>query len=192
MGPSYFVFIDAIYVSSIKDVKLFENKNLQKILIKIFDEMNNRQSLVKYYDGRGHFAKSFSDIRDYSNPLLLELASEKNTSLSKLKREISIILISANFGKYIKQIFKKFYDTNWLFVFIPLFMLIAALINFLKDKSPHSLLLIFISTFTLANHSVVYLFGRIQPRYLIYSDFILLIFIFILFSVFLQNIKTIK
>lgn len=192
MGPSYFVFIDAIYISSTKDVKLFENKNLQKILIKIFDEMNNRQSLVKYYDGRGHFAKSFSDIRDYSNPLLLELASEKNTSLSKLKREISIILISANFGKYIKQIFKKFYDTNWLFVFIPLFMLIAALINFLKDKSPHSLLLIFISTFTLANHSVVYLFGRIQPRYLIYSDFILLIFIFILFSVFLQNIKTIK
>ena len=92
--------------------------------------MNNRQSLIKYYDGRGHFSKSLSDIRDFSNPLLLELSTQQNTSLSNLKREIYITLITANFGKYIKQIFKKFYDSTWLFVFIPFFMLFVSFISF--------------------------------------------------------------
>ncbi len=187
LGPSYFLYIDAIYISSAKDVNLFNNQKLRKTLTKIFDEMNNRQSLIKYYDGRGHFSKSLSDIRDFSNPLLLELSTQQNTSLSNLKREIYITLITANFGKYIKQIFKKFYDSTWLFVFIPFFMLFVSFISFLKNKSKFSLLIIFLSTFTLGNHSVVYLFGRVQPRYLIYTDFILLVFILILFSIFLQK-----
>ncbi len=187
LGPSYFLYIDAIYISSSKDVNLFDNQKLRKTLTKIFDEMNNRQSLIKYYDGRGHFSKSLSDIRDFSNPLLLELATQQNTSLSNLKRKIYITLITANFGKYMKQIFKKFYDSTWLFVFIPFFMLLVGFIGFLKNKSKFSLLVIFLSTFTLGNHSVVYLFGRVQPRYLIYTDFILLVFILILFSIFLQK-----
>ncbi len=181
LGPSYFLFIDAIYISNSKDVKLFENENLQKTLSKIFIEMNDKKSLIEHYDGRGHFAKSLADIRNYSGGLLLELANQENTSVSKLKREISVTLISANFGKYIKQIFKKFYDTTWLFVFIPFFILIAALIDFFKYKSHFSLFVTFLSTFVLANHFVVYIFGRVQPRYLIYSDFIFLVFIFIFF-----------
>lgn len=187
LGPSYFLYIDAIYISSTKDVNLFENQNVQKTLTKIFDEMNDRQSLIKYYDGRGHFGKSFSDIRDFSHPLLLDLAIQKNTSLNNLKKEIYITLITANFTKYIKQIFKKFYDSTWLFVFIPFFMLLAGFIAFLNNKSKFSLLMIFLSIFTLGNHSVIYLFGRVQPRYFIYTDFILLVFIFILFSIFLQK-----
>ena len=155
--------------------------------------MNYRKSLSEYYNGRGHFSKSLTDIRDISNPLLLELAAKK-TGLSKLKREISITLISANFVKYLKLIFKKFYDSTWLFVFIPFFMLLAGFISFLNNKSKFSLV-IFLSIFTLSNHSVVYLFGRVQPRYLIYTDFILLVFILILFSVFLKeeyNLKATK
>lgn len=187
LGPSYFLYIDSIYISNTKDVRLFENQNIQKTLTKIFDEMNARQSLIKYYDGRGHFGKSFSDIRDFSNPLLIELATQKNTSLSNLKREIYLTLIYANFTKYINQIFKKFYDSTWLFVMIPFFMLIAGFIAFLKNKSRFSLLIIFLSIFTLGNHSVVYLFGRVQPRYLIYTDFILIVFIFILINFFLQK-----
>ena len=66
-------------------------------------------------------------------------------------------------------------------------MLLAGIISFLKYKSRLSLLILFISIFSLANHSVVYLFGRVQPRYLIYTDFILLIFIFIILNIFLQK-----
>ena len=141
----------------------------------------------KYFDGD---TQDIIDIRDISNPLLLELAAQKKTGLSKLKREISITLISANFGKYLKLIFKKFYDSTWLFVFIPFFMLLAGFIGFLNNKSKFSLVIIFLSIFTLSNHSVVYLFGRVQPRYLIYTDFILLVFILILFSVFLKKKNT--
>ena len=191
LGPSYFLYIDAIYISNTKDVELFENQKLKKTLTKIFDEMNYRKSLSEYYNGRGHFSKSLTDIRDISNPLLLELAAQKKTGLSKLKREISITLISANFVKYLKLIFKKFYDSTWLFVFIPFFMLLAGFISFLNNKSKFSLVIIFLSIFTLSNHSVVYLFGRVQPRYLIYTDFILLVFILILFSVFLKKKNTI-
>ena len=68
-------------------------------------------------------------------------------------------------------------------------MLIAALREFLKHKSQISLFVSSLSIFALANHSVVYLFGRVQPRYLIYSDFILLIFIFIILSIFLKKAK---
>ena len=67
-----------------------------------------------------------------------------------------------------------------MFVFVPFLMLIAGLIVFLKNKSHFSLLIIFLSTFALGNHAVIYLFGRVQPRYFIYSDFILLVFIFII------------
>ncbi len=186
LGPSYFTYIDAIYISDTEDANLFENQNIKKTLTKIFNEMNNRNSLVKYYDGRGHFGLSLIDIRDYSNPLLLDLADKENTTISKLKKEVSIILISKNYRKYIKQIFKKFYDSTWLFVFIPFFMSVASFIVFLKSKSKISLLTLFISIFALANHSVVYLFGRVQPRYLIYSDFILLVYIFAILIIFLQ------
>ena len=72
-------------------------------------------------------------------------------------------------------------------MFIPFFMLLAGFISFLNNKSKFSLVIIFLSIFTLSNHSVVYLFGRVQPRYLIYTDFILLVFILILFSVFLKR-----
>jgi len=104
-----------------------------------------------------------------------------------IKKDIAIKLISANFIKYVRLIFKKLYDSTWLFVFVPFFILLATTIEFYKNRSNLSLFLISLSSFALANHSVVYLFGRVQPRYLIYSDFILLIFIFIIISNFLQK-----
>ena len=186
-GPFNFTYIDAIYVSTTEDVQLFENENLKKILTLIFKEMDDRKALVKYYNGRGHFGLSLREIKDYSETVLNDLAVQENTNVISLKREISIKLIKSNFGKYIKHIFKKFYDSTWLFVFVPFFMLLAGIISFLKYKSRLSLLILFISIFSLANHSVVYLFGRVQPRYLIYTDFILLIFIFIILNIFLQK-----
>ena len=104
-----------------------------------------------------------------------------------LKKEISIKLIKANFGKYVKHIFKKFYDSSWLFILVPFFIMLAGLINFFKHKSHSSLLIFFISSFSLANHSVIYLFGRVQPRYFIYTDLVLLIFIYIIFTVMLKK-----
>jgi len=187
LGPFFYTYIDAIYISTAKDVELFENQNSRKTLSRIFEEMDNREALVKYYNGRGHFGLSLGHIKNYSKSLLKDLASQENTDVISLKKEISIKLIKANFGKYVKHIFKKFYDSSWLFVFVPFFMLLAGLINFFKYKSHFSLLVLFISSFSLANHSVVYLFGRIQPRYLIYTDFILLIFIFLLFNIFLKK-----
>ena len=62
-------------------------------------------------------------------------------------------------------------------------MLIPSLISFLKYKSHLSLLVVFLSSFGLANHSTIYLFGRVQPRYLIYTDFIILIFVLIIFTI---------
>ena len=182
-----FTFIDAIYISSSKDIKSFENQNIQKTLTKIFEEMDRQKALIKYYNGRGHFGLSLKDIRIYSKPLLENLAIQEKTDMISLKKEISIKLITANFEKYIKHIFKKFYDSAWLFVFVPFFMLLASLINFIKHKSHFSLLVLFLSTFALANHSIVYLFGRVQPRYFIYTDFILLIFIFLTFSILLKK-----
>ena len=109
------------------------------------------------------------------------MAAKENTTINDLKKKISIKLISTNFDKYILLLFKKFYDSTWLFIFIAFFIFIASLIAFIKNKSHLSLLTIFISTFTLSNHSIVYFFGRVQPRYLIYSDFILIMYIFIIF-----------
>ena len=48
--------------------------------------MDEKKSLSKYYDGRGHFGKSLANIRDYSNDLLIELANQENRSLSNLKK----------------------------------------------------------------------------------------------------------
>ena len=186
-GPFYFTYIDSIYISNEKNIELFENQNIQKTLKDIFKEMNNQKALSKYYNSRGHFSLSFSDIRRYSGPKLENLAIQENTTVINLKKKISIKLIKKNFGKYLKHIFKKFYDSTWLFVFVPFFLMLASFIVFIKHKSNFTLLTIFLSTFTLANHSVVYLFGRVQPRYLIYTDFILLIFVFIAFTVFLQQ-----
>lgn len=182
-GPFYFTYIDSIYISTIKDVQLFKSTNVQKTLTKIFTQMNNDKKLVKYYDGRGHFAISFASIRDYSESQLINLAAEEKTTVYNLKKKISLTLITANFQKYLYLIFKKFYDATWLFIFVPFFMTIAAFRAFIKFKSHFSLLVIFVSSFSLANHSVIYIFGRVQPRYLIYSDFILLVFIFILLSI---------
>ena len=188
-GPFYFMYIDSIYISTKEDLSLFDNKNVQNTLAKIFEEMDNRKKLVKYYSGRGHFGESFSAIRDYSEIPLRNLAYQEKISVHDLKKKISIKLISANFKKYVYLIFKKFYDSTWLFIFVPFFMTLAALIGFFRYKSELTLLIIFISSFSLANHSVIYLFGRIQPRYFIYSDFLLLILIFILVNVFIQKKK---
>lgn len=186
-GPFYFIYIDSIYISSASDVKLFENQNEQNTLKKIFWKMNDQKALVEYYDGRGHYGLSFNNIRNYSDNLIENLANQENTTVIDIQKKISTKLIRANFKKYIKHNFKKFYDSTWLFIFVPFAMLMAALTSFIKYKSQFNLVVLFLSTFTLANHSIVYFFGRIQPRYLIYTDFILLVFIFISFSIFLQK-----
>ncbi len=189
LGPFYYFYSDAIYISTIKDVELFKNQEMKKTLIKIFEEVGNEKALLKYYDGRGHYGLSLRKINNLSHYHINILARHKNTNMINVKKEISIKLIKANFGKYIKHLFKKFYDSSWLFVFVPFFMLLSGIISFLKLRSNISLLIIFLSLFSLANHSVIYLFGRVQPRYFIYTDFILLIFIFILFYGFLKKIK---
>ena len=182
-GAFNFIFIDALYISSIQDIEIFKDHNLKKTLAKIFQEIDGKKALITHYDGRGHFGFSFSIIKKQSNIFLEDLAKQQNTDIATLKKEISIKLLKTNFRIYIKFLFKKFYDSAWLFVFLPFFMMLAAVISFLKQKSNLSLLIIFLSTFTLANHSVVYLFGRVQPRYFIYTDFILLMFIYIIFKI---------
>lgn len=189
-GLFFFTYIDAIYISSSKDVSLFKNQKIKNTLSLIFKEMDKQEALKIYYDGRGHYGASMKKIRNYSRPLILNIASQENNMVS-IKKKISIKLIKENFGEYIKHIFKKFYDSSWLFVFVPFFMLFGSLIGFLKYKSHFSLIIIFISSFTLGNHSIVYLFGRVQPRYFIYTDFILLIFIFIIFAGVLNKKKII-
>lgn len=193
-GIFFFTYIDSIYISTEKDIKIFKNQKVQESLSIIFEEMNKKKSLVKYYNGRGHFGLSFKEISSYSKNILEDLAISENTNVVNLKKQISMKLIKANFGKYLKHIFKKFYDSSWLFIFFPFFMMLAAFIGFIKYKSQFSLFVLFLSTFALANHSIVYLFGRVQPRYFIYSDFILLIFIFITFTILLkkQNGKIFK
>ena len=131
----FFTYIDAIYISTPKDIELFKNKKIKETLSKIFKEMNKRKALIKYYNHRGHYALSLKEIRDYSDVLLHELAFEEKTTIIQLKkREISLKLIASNFEKYIKHIFKKFYDSTWLFVFIPLFMFIPGIISFLNTN----------------------------------------------------------
>ena len=186
-GVYFFTYIDAIYISNEKDIELFENKKIKKTLSKIFQEMNERKALIKYYNHRGHYALSLKEIRDYSDKLLYELAFEEKTTIIELKKEISLKLIASNFGKYIKHIYKKFYDSTWLFIFIPFFMFIPGIICFFKYRSNISLIVTFLSIFTIANHSVVYFFGRVQPRYLIYTDLILIVFILVIFKIFLEK-----
>ena len=187
LGPFYYIYADAMYISNVNDAELFKNKNLKRTLIKLFVKIDNEKASLKYYDGRGHFGLSLNKIITISEHYLINLANKENTSIVNLKKEISIKLIQANFKKYLKNLFKKFYDSTWLFVFVPFFIFLPSLFCFLKFKSKISLFLIFLSSFTLANHSVIYLFGRVQPRYLIYTDFILLIFIFIFFKIFLEK-----
>ena len=194
-GIFFFAYIDAIYISDYEDIELFEDQKLKNTLAVIFNELNNKKALIKYYNNRGHFSLSLKTIRDHSDIVLEDLAQKENTTMINLKKQISIKLIAANFEKYIEHTFKKFYDSTWLFIFVPFFMMLASLISFIEYKSKDSLLILFLSTFALANHSVVYLFGRVQPRYLIYTDFVILVFIFITFIIFLkkqnilQNIK---
>jgi hypothetical protein len=154
--------------------------------------MEDKKASIKNYDSRGHFSLSLKEIRNYSNILLKDLALKENTTVNNLKKIISIKLITLNFNKFIKHTFKKFYDSTWLFAFVPFFMMIASFISFNKYKSKYSLLILFLSIFSLANHSVVYLFGRVQPRYFIYTDFVLLIFIFITFVIFFKKINNLN
>jgi hypothetical protein len=186
-GIFFFTYIDAIYISTDKDIKLFQNQNLQNTLSVIFNEMENKKALIKYYNNRGHFSYSLKEIRYHSDILLKDLAQKENTSIINLKKEISIKLIKSNFKQYIKHIFKKFYDSTWLFVFIPFFMMLASLVSFIKYKLKYSLIILFISIFAATNHTIVYLFGRVQPRYFIYTDLILLIFVFITFVIVLKK-----
>jgi hypothetical protein len=188
-GPFYFSYIDSIYISTVNDATLFENQNIQNTLTKIFSKMDNQKALVEYYDGRGHYGLSFNNIRNYADDLIENLAYQENTTVADIQKKISAKLIKVNFKKYIKHIFKKFYDSTWLFIFVPFAMLIAALTNFIKYKSQLMLVIIFLSTFALANHSMAYIFGRVQPRYFIYTDFILLVFIFLFFANFLKKSK---
>ena len=181
-----------IYISTYKDIELFENENLRNTLTSILNKLDNKKALVKYNDNRGHYSLSLKKIRDYSDIILIDLARKENTTVTHLKKKISIKIITANFGKYTKHILKKFYDSTWLFVFVPFFMMLASLISFIKYKSKYSLVIIFVSVFALTNHSVIYLFGRVQPRYFIYTDFIILIFIFITFTIFLKREKNIE
>jgi len=187
----FFTYIDAIYISNSKDVNLFENQKIRSALTNIIGEMENRKKLMKYYNNRGHYSLSFKEIRNYSREVLENLALDEKMNINNLKKEISIKLIKANFSKYLKHIFKKFYDSTWLFVFVPFFMMLASLSRFTKYKSKYSLVILFLSVFTLTNHSTVYLLGRVQPRYFIYTDFILLIFIFITFVIFFKKEKII-
>ena len=182
-GVFNFIYIDAIYISTIQDIEIFKDDDLKKTLAKIFKETDSQKVLLKHYNGRGHFGFSFPIILSQSHFLLKDLAIKKNITVTNLKKEISIKLIKKNFKKYVRFIFKKFYDASWLFVFLPFFMMLASFPIFLKQKSNLSLFIIFLSAFALANHSIVYLLGRVQPRYLIYTDFILLIFIFIIFTI---------
>ena len=188
-GIFHFIFIDSMYISSSKDEKLFKNEKLKKTFTEIFTKIDDRKATIKHYDGRGHHGLSFAVIRDITknSDSLSNLRVQDNSLYMNIKKEISIKLISANFIKYLKLIFKKLYDSTWLFVFVPFFILLAAIIEFYKNRSNLALFLISLSSFAIANHSVVYLFGRVQPRYLIYSDFMLLIFIFIIISNFLQK-----
>ena len=186
-GAFRYIYIDAIYISTVQDSEIFKDKDLQKTLTKIIEEADKEKLSMKYYNGRGHFGSSFQILKDLSNFFLYDLAIKKNTTVIDLKKEIAIKLIKKNYKRYIKHLFKKFYDSTWLFVLLPFFIMLAAFPVFLKDRSNLSLFVVFLSTFTLANHFIVYLFGRVQPRYFIYTDFILLIFVFIFFYIFLQK-----
>ena len=166
-GAFNFIYMDAIYISKIQDVEIFKDDELKKTLTKVFQELTEQKALLEHYNGRGHFGFSYPIIMSQSNFLLKDLAIQKNISVTNLKKEISTKLIKTNFKKYIKFLFKKSYDSTWLFVFLPFFMMLAAFPIFLKKKTNLLLLIIFLFTFFLASPSIVYLFGRVLPSYLV-------------------------
>jgi hypothetical protein len=188
-GPFRMASNDILYVSTIKDIKLFKDHELQETLRKIYKKMDNQKLLFKYNNNRGHFSISYPKIDDNTEALLIDLAIRKNTTTKKLRKEIFYTLIKENYYEYSILLFKKFYDSTWLFIIIPIIIFTNSLVNFLKYKSHFSLVAIFISIFALSNHSIIYLFGRVQPRYFVYTDFILLIFIFITFTIFYKKIR---
>ena len=102
------IYIDAIYISKIENKKLFYNEKLQKTFINLFNEVNKKKALIKYYNGRGHFGESYAIIRNSANFFIKDLAIKENIPIIEIKKEISIKLISANFKSYTKHIFKKF------------------------------------------------------------------------------------
>jgi hypothetical protein len=186
-GIYFFTYIDAIYISSQEDAKIFQDFDKQTVVAKILKHIDTNEASMKHYNNRGHYSSSLKEIRLYSENLLINLATKKNTSIKNLKKEISIKLIKLNYKKYIKHIFKKSYDSTWLFIFVPLLIMLASFISFIKYKLKYSLIILFVSIFAITNHSIIYLFGRVQPRYFIYTDFVLLVFVFISFVIFLKK-----
>ena len=89
--------------------------------------MEKEKALSKYYDSRGHFALSFKIIDDFSELILIDVAKKEKTTVENIRKEYSMVLIKNNFLGYIKLIFNKFYDSNWLFVIVPLYIFITAL-----------------------------------------------------------------
>ncbi len=189
-GLFYYTYIDAIYISNDNDIKTIKNEKMKTLLLNIFQEMNNKKALKAHYNGRGHYGLSFNEIRFYSDPLIEELAFRQKLDINEVQKKITFTLIKKNFTRYIKHIFKKFYDATWLFVLLPLIMLFVSFFSFIKQKDKISLFTFFLSIFTVGNHSTVYLLGRIQPRYLIYSDIILLMFVGLILFIFLEKKST--
>lgn len=186
-GLFYYTYIDAIYISNDKNIKMIKNEKMKTLLLNIFQEMNNKKALNAHYNGRGHYGSSFNEIRFYSDPLIEELASRQKLDINEVQKRITFVLIKKNFIKYITHIFKKFYDATWLFVLLPLIMLFISFFSFIKQKGKFSLFTFFLSIFTVGNHSTVYFLGRMQPRYLIYSDIILLMFVGLILFIFLEK-----
>ena len=93
--------------------------------------MHNQKALQEYYNGRGHFGLSFATIK-YANFNLNELALKENVTVYSLKKQISATLLSKNFLRYLKFIFKKFYELTWLFIFIPAFIVYSCCSTFYK------------------------------------------------------------
>ena len=58
-SPYYFTYIDAIYISSTEDYRLFSNPKSKQLLKKILYEMNKQEALREHYDGRGHYGLSY-------------------------------------------------------------------------------------------------------------------------------------
>ena len=88
-----FIYIDAVYISSVQDIGQFEDESLKKTFAKIIQEIDSQRALVEYYNGRGHFGISFKIIISESELLLKDLAIQKKTTVNGLKKEISIKLI---------------------------------------------------------------------------------------------------
>ena len=69
-GAFRYIYIDAIYISTIKDLEIFKDKDLQKTLTKIIEEAAKERLTMEYYNGRGHFGSSFTKITKLSNIFL--------------------------------------------------------------------------------------------------------------------------